>query len=240
MTIFDTVHDLFAQLEREALTVKVTGMVKREDGRILFSPFSCDDWIEINEAIIKGIDYLGMRPCVAKDEPAHSHPFVVLTLETGDNPWMRLAATLLTRSAQQALVSSGGQIRVNEDCTYGYGACGGLNQQTGQFCPPGTRPCNAEDYTYCKPFPECNAAFGSARPLNRNMFGIPVGGPAGNCTSAWFDGQCYYGRNDCGRKVNLHLGIYSVLLNPGETHRFTTFGGGCFNSFPGTVTADFA
>lgn len=50
---------------------------------------------------------------------------------------------------------------------------------------------------------------------------VTVGGPAGSVTSVWFDGSCYWGRNNGSRRVRLHLGsAITTDLNPGQSTKF--------------------
>ena len=58
-----------------------------------------------------------------------------------------------------------------------------------------------------------------------------VGGPAGGDVSVQFTGTCGYdAKNNGSRRVRVHLGPFSRLLNPGEQFRFTG-AGGCFRAY---------
>jgi hypothetical protein len=68
---------------------------------------------------------------------------------------------------------------------------------------------------------------------------ISVGGPAGADAAVWYDGSCYWAKDNGGRKIRVHLGPWSALLNPGQTFKFTGFGN-CFSSYVGATTAEYA
>lgn len=68
---------------------------------------------------------------------------------------------------------------------------------------------------------------------------ISVGGPAGADVAVWYDGSCYWAKDNGGRKVRVHLGNWSTLLNPGQQFKFTGFGN-CFSSYVGSTTAEYA
>jgi hypothetical protein len=234
--IFKSVDELFAFSEKQESLVTLQGMIKTGDRveEVLFTPFACDDWIALEKGWITEVRFLRHVPCLKPGEEPHSHPLVSLSLKIAD-PRLEAIFKLLVRLLSER--RKGRSKLVDDDCQYGYGACGGYNPDTKQDCSPGTRPCFEDGYTWCKEFPECdqNIAGSKMRP-----FGIQVGGPAGDCTDAWFDGQCYYGKNRCPKKVILHLGPYSTLLNPGEQHRFTGLDGRCFGAYFGATTAEYA
>jgi hypothetical protein len=65
---------------------------------------------------------------------------------------------------------------------------------------------------------------------------VSVGGPAGHEVDVWFD-QTYWAKNRSSRKVIVKLGsTWSVLLNPGQTWKFT-YQGQNIVSFMGTPSA---
>jgi hypothetical protein len=64
-----------------------------------------------------------------------------------------------------------------------------------------------------------------------------VGGPAGGDVSVQFTGTCGYdAKNNGSRRVRVHLGPFSRLLNPGEQFRFVG-AGGCFRGYVGETKA---
>lgn len=66
---------------------------------------------------------------------------------------------------------------------------------------------------------------------------ISVGGSCGASVAVWYDGACYWAKNNGGRKAVVHLGPWSILLNPGQQFKFVGFGN-CFSSYVGPTTAD--
>lgn len=70
----------------------------------------------------------------------------------------------------------------------------------------------------------------------RNTY-FNVEGEAGQDVSAWFDGRCFWGENIGSRRLRLHLGPYSKVLNRGQRHRFLTFGNQCFSAYGGRTFA---
>lgn len=242
---FDTIDELFNFAAGESKATELEGMVKPgNEGEVLFAAHGCEEWISLPKNIIKRVEYLFEKPCVKPGEAPHSHPYVRISVSTEheQGPYLRMIATLLRQSRQrnvslQARSSSRGRrgAALDDDCQYGYGACGQYNPDTGEYCPSDTRPCYEDGYTWCKPFPEC----AELRAPSVRTMGIPVGGNAGNCTDVWYDGHCYWAKNRCSRKVNVQLGPWSALLNPGETFKFTGFGD-CFQSYVGPTLSNYA
>ncbi len=66
---------------------------------------------------------------------------------------------------------------------------------------------------------------------------VPVGGACGASVALWYDGQCYWAKNNGAQKAVVHLGPWSALLNPNQTFRFVGTGS-CFSSYVGPTTAD--
>jgi hypothetical protein len=68
---------------------------------------------------------------------------------------------------------------------------------------------------------------------------LSVEGPAGAVVTVQYVGCAYVAHNSGGARVRVHLGAWSALVNPGQDFRFTGFGG-CFQTFVGKVTAEYA
>jgi hypothetical protein len=262
--VFKSVEEFFAAAEGEDSELQLTGMIQQlEDQTVQFSPAGCDDWITMDPKLIAEITLLGKRACTNEGKEAHTHPYVLLKMrprgdefdaywkviaKLGSGVAVRARSSRALSTSASAIGRDGIRLDADYDCQYGFGACGGYNRDTGEDCAEGTRPCYEDGYIWCRDFTECTSSIApgnATRPgdvktsANLRSSAVPVGGPAGYCTDVWFDGTCYWARNRCGKKVNVHLGPWSALLNPGQTFRFVGFGN-CFQSYVGDTFAEFA
>lgn len=172
--IYNSIKEMFAEVERQDNKFYVVGMTKIEDGRYYFAPNGCGSWLEVSEDEVSSVKFLRHVPCDDDDKDAHSHPLVEIAFEADQTLASRVLKSLVSRDNKRSRSSNpmrgtesrrgfssdaprrrNRSQRLNADCPHGYGPCGGWNSDWGVYCNSEERPCYGYEHTSCEEFPEC-------------------------------------------------------------------------------------